>query len=334
MDILRLIPLTLIFFLPLQIIAALAISLGPIAAGMAKGYASPAIDSLQEPKNGSFSSSSFYVSDQSASWLASLSLLGALFGGMFGGLAMQFGRKRVLTIMSLPFSMFWLLTVFAKSVQTMFITAFFAGFCVSIIAMVTQVYVSEIASSDIRGFLSAIQKVAGHLGFLVSFSLGAYLDWRQLAMLVAVAPIMLFVTVIYIPETPSYLALKGRDEEAHRALQFLRGPNSCVNVELETIRNNIRVMKSNSSASRAGQVDGESAFRNPFSLNGLTVTSGGRNCLFVVGNSIKSIGDSIRTALRNGRLIKPILITCGLMVFQRFSGESIFILRVTSCGFR
>jgi hypothetical protein len=30
------------------------------------------------------------------SWVASLSLLGALFGGMFGGLAMQYGRKRVL----------------------------------------------------------------------------------------------------------------------------------------------------------------------------------------------------------------------------------------------
>lgn len=184
---------------------------------MGKGYASPAIDSLQElhirPRG---NSTTFAVSDQAASWLASLSLLGALFGGMFGGLAMQFGRKRVLTVMSLPFSLSWILTVFAKSVQTMYVTAFLGGFACSIIAMVTQVYVSEISSPDIRGFLSAIQKMAGHLGFLISFSLGAYLDWRQLAMLVSIAPIMLFLTVIYIPETPSYLMLKGRDEEAFR----------------------------------------------------------------------------------------------------------------------
>jgi facilitated trehalose transporter len=46
--------------------------------------------------------------------------------------------------------------------------------------------------------------------------LGAVLDWRQLAMLVSVAPLMLFVTVIYIPETPSFLMLKGRDEDAYR----------------------------------------------------------------------------------------------------------------------
>jgi hypothetical protein len=79
-----------------------------------------------------------------------------------------------------------------------------------------QVYISEISSPDIRGFLSAIQKVSGHFGMLISYMLGAILDWRQLAMLVAVAPLMLFVTVIYIPETPSFLMLKGRDEDAYR----------------------------------------------------------------------------------------------------------------------
>lgn len=85
-----------------------------------------------------------------------------------------------------------------------------------------QVYISEISSPDIRGFLSAIQKVSGHLGVLISYLLGAYLDWRQLAMLVSVAPMMLFVTVIYIPETPSFLVLKGRDEDAYRWVRISR----------------------------------------------------------------------------------------------------------------
>lgn len=156
---------------------------------------------------------------------------------------MQYGRRRLLTIMSLPFSLSWILTVFAKSVETMFATAFLGGFCCAIISMVTQVrkirqppkrtrnnqnndskfeqvYISEISSPDIRGFLSAIQKIAGHLGIMISYSVGAYLDWRQLAMLVSVAPMMLFVTVIYVPETPSFLVLKGRDEEAYRCVFF------------------------------------------------------------------------------------------------------------------
>lgn len=52
---------------------------------------------------------------------------------------MQYGRRRLLTIMSLPFSLSWILTVFAKSVETMFATAFLGGFCCAIVSMVTQV---------------------------------------------------------------------------------------------------------------------------------------------------------------------------------------------------
>jgi facilitated trehalose transporter len=129
------------FYDSFQIVAALAVSLGPLAAGLGKGYSSPAIASLQELhiRNQHTNYTSFSVTDQEASWVASLSLLGALFGGMFGGLAMQYGRKRVLALMSLPFSLSWILTVFAKSVETMFMTAFIGGFCCAIVSMVTQV---------------------------------------------------------------------------------------------------------------------------------------------------------------------------------------------------
>lgn len=64
---------------------------------------------------------------------------GALFGALFGGLFLQYGRRRILTVMSLPFSLSWIVTVFAKSVTTMYTTAFLGGFCCSIISMVTQV---------------------------------------------------------------------------------------------------------------------------------------------------------------------------------------------------
>lgn len=61
----------------MQIIAALAVSIGPLAAGLGKGYPSPAIASLQElqlRQRGNYTA--FSVNDQQASWIASLSLLG------------------------------------------------------------------------------------------------------------------------------------------------------------------------------------------------------------------------------------------------------------------
>lgn len=167
-------------------------------------------------------------------------------------------------------------------------------------------YISEIASPDIRGFLSAIQKVAGHLGIMVSYSLGAYLDWRQLAMLVSVAPMMLFLTVIYIPETPSFLVLRGRDDEAYHSLQWLRGPNKNIELELETIKANIRVSRlSNANSARFAT----------FEVGTLTTKA-----------SLAELCKNIKSVVRNARLIRPILITCGLMVFQRFTGKTLVFL--------
>jgi MFS family permease len=123
----------------IQILATLAVSLGPFAAGLGKGYSSPALASLQSLNalhqhhhqhqtrghwggGGSNSSTTpiramagggFSVSNQEGSWIASLSLLGALFGGPLGGVAMRYGRKRTLLAIAIPFSFFWLLTASA-----------------------------------------------------------------------------------------------------------------------------------------------------------------------------------------------------------------------------
>ncbi|XP_062548734.1 facilitated trehalose transporter Tret1-like isoform X2 [Armigeres subalbatus] len=323
-----------------QIIAALAVSIGPLAAGLGKGYPSPAIASLQElqlRQRGNYTA--FSVNDQQASWIASLSLLGALFGGMFGGVAMQYGRKRVLALMSLPFSLSWILTVFAKSVETMFFTAFVGGFCCAIVSTVTQVYISEISSPDIRGFLSAIQKIAGHLGMLISYMLGAYLDWRQLAMLVSAAPIMLFISVIYIPETPSFLVLRGCDEEAHRSLQWLRGPHKNVEIELDTIRSNVRTSRINmlnrmSTVASATSVPNGTSQQLPTHQQHEQQQRQGNRVNARLSQIVRScqlprisfaaIVSNVKAVMRNARLVKPVSITCGLMIFQRFTGANSF----------
>ncbi|XP_041971626.1 facilitated trehalose transporter Tret1-like [Aricia agestis] len=272
-----------------QLMAALAVSLAPFSAGLGKGYSSPAIASLQGPGNAT--RRDFQLTDQQASWLASLSFLGALFGGMAGGAAMRHGRRRVLSLAAAPCSLSWLLTVLATSVRMMCITAFLGGFCCSILTMLSQVYISEISVPDIRGCLSAVLKIVGHLGVLFSFTIGAYLDWQQLALCISAAPLLLFCTVLYIPETPSYLVLIGKDEEAYKSLLWLRGPNSDVAQELATIRTN--VLASKNFSQRQSQMS-SSQF-----LNSLDV----------------------RTA---NRLLGPILVTCGLMMFQRFSGAHAF----------
>lgn len=128
--------------------------------------------------------------------------------------------------------------------------------------------------------MSAVLKIFGHVGVLISFAVGAYLDWRELAMVIGCAPLIFFISVAYMPETPSYLVLVGKEQEAARSLQWFRGPHADVGKELLTIRNNVLAAHSD-------------RFRNP-----------NRHAVITILN--------------------PILVTCGLMMFQRFSGANAF----------
>jgi len=99
--------------------------------------------------------------------------------------------------------------------------------------------VSEISHPEIRGCLSAVLKMAGQLGTLCSYTLGAFLDWRELAGVAAVAPVLFFLALLPIPETPSFLLYHGREAEAAKAMTWLRSHDQDVASELQTLRSNI-----------------------------------------------------------------------------------------------
>nr|KAF7392438.1 hypothetical protein H0235_017437 [Vespula pensylvanica] len=272
-----------------QVLATLALSMGTLSSGLAKGYTSPALDSILDKQPPPLYQSSnndtwavFSVTTQEASWVASLSMLGAWCGAMIGNWIMRRGRRVALRVTSLPLAAAWILTGVAPCVEVVYCTSFLGGLFCSVITMVAQVYISEISMPGIRGCLSAMLKVLGHVGVLLSYIAGTYLNWRQSALLVAVAPSMLFLGTLFIPETPSYLVLNGKDEEAASSLQWLRG-------EQVDIRHELQVIKTNILASRA-----------------------------------KQYGLTLKSSMLTPRLYKPIAITCGLMFFQRFSGANAF----------
>ena len=134
--------------------AAFAVSFGPFAVGLGKGYTSPALASMQAQSaahanahsaharlnsTSALALTSLEVSEQQGSWIASLSLLGALFGGLFAGVVIRHGRRRTLTYITMPFAASWLLTMFATCVEMIYITAFLVGFFSAIIQLATQV---------------------------------------------------------------------------------------------------------------------------------------------------------------------------------------------------
>ncbi|XP_037076632.1 facilitated trehalose transporter Tret1-like, partial [Pollicipes pollicipes] len=226
------------------------------------------------------------ISPEEGSWVASLSLLGALVGGLPAGLALRLGRRRVLAAVALPFAGAWWLAAGAGSVRALYAAAFVSGLCSAVVALVTPVYVSEIAQPRVRGGLCAVTKVASNAGMLLSFSLGGFLDWRQLALVASAGPLLLVLACCAVPETPSFLLFRGREREAQVALQWLRGARADVAAEHAVLRANILQIRAGSGGGGASGVGG------------------------VPG--------------RPRALLRPLLVTCGLMLLQKFSGVNAF----------
>ncbi|KAJ3637867.1 hypothetical protein MTP99_001288 [Tenebrio molitor] len=197
-----------------QVLASLAVSLGTLTAGLGKGYCSPALASLQDRD-----ADAFPVSRQEISWLASLSVLGAFFGALLGCAAVRWGRRRTLILTSIPLSVCWIVTAFAVSVEVMCFAAFVSGFLIAIVQLAAQVYVSEIAAPSIRG---GIKRDAE--------------NWRQLAGLISLAPAMMCLVMWKVPESPGFLVLRGQDDEAEKALRWLRGDSADLRFELAVLQ--------------------------------------------------------------------------------------------------
>ena len=140
----------------------LGVAFGPFSVGLCKGYTSPALASLQQTTTTSdqlmmitnittnssspttlLDGSVLHISDQEGSWVASLSLVGALVGGLLASQLLNLGRKACLTGLALPFTAAWCLTVFATCVEMVYATAFLAGVCSAVVNIISQVEIDR-----------------------------------------------------------------------------------------------------------------------------------------------------------------------------------------------
>ncbi|XP_062062842.1 solute carrier family 2, facilitated glucose transporter member 6 isoform X2 [Lepus europaeus] len=101
------------------------------------------------------------------------------------------------------------------------------------------VYVSEIAPPGVRGTLGATPQLMAVFGSLSLYALGLLLPWRWLAV-AGEGPVFLMILLLtFMPNSPRFLLSRGRDDEALRALSWLRGADARVHWEFQQIQDNV-----------------------------------------------------------------------------------------------
>jgi sugar porter (SP) family MFS transporter len=155
---------------------------------------------------------------------------GAMAGNAIAGaLSDRFGRRRVLLGTALLFVLSSLLAATATTF-TSFVTArLVGGLAVGGAILIAPVYIAEIAPANKRGSLVSLNQLMIVIGISASFFSNYFLlgvgehNWRWMLGVQTIPALLYFALLWFVPESPRWLLLKGRDESALQVLARVSG---------------------------------------------------------------------------------------------------------------
>ncbi|MFT6288407.1 MAG: putative MFS transporter [Alcanivorax sp.] len=173
------------------------------------------------------------------------SLISAMFLGMipgaliWGKLVGTLGRKRCMLWSIGLYGLFPLASAFAPNVEVLWAVRFSCGVVLAGALVVTFPYFEELVPVHVRGRATVYLSAGWPVGVLVAVGLTALLGdlgWRWIIGFSSVVSLWALVIYRYVPESPYWLAEKGRFAEAEDAIERLSGGTLSVEVIAEDQR--------------------------------------------------------------------------------------------------
>ncbi len=167
----------------------------------------------------------FGLSDIMLGWANSSLILGAILGTQVAGKPGDLlGRKRTLMITALLFLISAVGSALAHGFSEFVIYRMVGGVGVGAASVISPVYIAEIAPADRRGRLVALNQFTIVTGILVSFFSNFGLErigsdsWRWMLGVESIPALFFLVCLFFVPESPRWLVVKGRIEDAKAIL--------------------------------------------------------------------------------------------------------------------
>lgn len=240
---------------------AFGAALAALLFGYTLGYSSPSLPAMEGDvfhrlKCGDDDDSA-NVSSMLASLWSSIVNIGAMGGALCGFRILEdVGRRGALRIVAPWVAAGWIWTALASTSMELIAARLVVGAGVGLASSAVPVYISETAPTNLRGGLASVNQLAVTFGILLVYLVGYMLPhsrreyncgqhvssihpsgWRTLAWVGAcLAAALAVVATFFLPESPTWLARRGRYEDASSALQLLRGSCTDVTAELETLK--------------------------------------------------------------------------------------------------
>lgn len=175
---------------------------------------------------GPFITHAFNLGDLGLGWAFSSLLFGCVIGSAFAGkLADRYGRKRLLIFVALLFASTSIAAASAASFNGFVAARFIGGLAVGGVSLISPMYVAEVAPPTIRGRLGTLYQMSIVTGIIVSYGINYLLrdvganNWRWMFLTGVVPSVVFLAFVVLAPETPRFLTMAGRPQEALAVLQ-------------------------------------------------------------------------------------------------------------------
>jgi len=171
-------------------------------------------------------------------------LVGAMVGSLCSGrLTDYYGRRKVILCISALFIIGTLVASFAPNLSTILLGRLCIGIAIGIGSYTAPLYIAEVAPAGLRGGLVTFNQLAITIGIMCSYFINYIFansqgSWRLMFGIGLIPAILLGLGMLFLPESPRWLAKQKRSADAKRTLQYLRR-NQNVTTELSEIEKSL-----------------------------------------------------------------------------------------------
>lgn len=135
------------------------------------------------------------------------------------------GRKKILFVTAVLFFIGSLICAAAPTVTDLVIGRFILGIAIGIGSFSAPLYIAEVSQYRVRGALVTLNQLAIVLGimlaYLINYVFSTSGEWRYMLAFGMFPALILGICVLFLPESPRWLMLKGREQEAYDILDHI-----------------------------------------------------------------------------------------------------------------
>ncbi|NID16428.1 sugar porter family MFS transporter [Luteibacter yeojuensis] len=187
-----------------------------------------------------FIQAEFKISDGVVEWIVSAMMAGAAIGSLGAGwMSATLGRKRSLMLAGVLFVAGSLFCAVAGTPTILIVARFVLGLAIGVAAFTAPLYLAEVAPERIRGAMISTYQLMITTGILLAFlsdtALSSTGNWRWMLGIIAAPGILFAIGLFFLPDSPRWLLLVGRRQEAETVLMKLRGDDETVRREMADI---------------------------------------------------------------------------------------------------